>query len=104
MKGTTHQKMCNAVVEAIHAVSRVNGGVARQQQLDDFNATIRSGAVYGGITARGTGTQEQMAEAQHNKTLAMHFDQQFGGGWGGFVLVLASTSALHDSSSWTTST
>jgi hypothetical protein len=80
MTGTRHQKISNAVVGAIHAVSRVNGGVARQQQLDDFNATIRSGAVYGGITDRGTGNQEQIAEAQHNKTLAMHFDQQCGSG------------------------
>ena len=71
-QNTSENQQCrfirNAVVEAIHAVSRVNGGVARQQQLDDFNATIRSGAVYGGITARGPGSQEQIAEAQHNKT------------------------------------
>ena len=50
------------------AASRAHGGVARQQQLDDFNATIRSGAVYGGITARGKGNQEQISEAQDNKT------------------------------------
>ena len=71
-RNTTENQNCrfirNAVVEAIHAVSRVNGGIARQQQLDDFNTTIRSGSVYGGITARGTGNQEQIAEARQNKT------------------------------------
>jgi hypothetical protein len=69
---TTENLQCrfirHAVVEAIHAVSRVNGGVARQQQLGDFRATIRSGAVYGCITARGKGNQEQIEEAQDNKT------------------------------------
>jgi hypothetical protein len=31
------------VVEAIQAVSRVDGGAARQQQLDNINATILGG-------------------------------------------------------------
>jgi hypothetical protein len=33
--------MNNAVVGAIQFVSRVDSGVARQQQLDEFNATMR---------------------------------------------------------------
>jgi hypothetical protein len=46
---TTGNQQCilinNAVVGAIQAVSRVDGGVARQQQLDDVNATIKGGEV-----------------------------------------------------------
>jgi hypothetical protein len=44
---TTENQQCifinNAVVGAILVVSRVDGGVARQQQLDDVNATIKGG-------------------------------------------------------------
>jgi hypothetical protein len=35
----------NAAVGAIPVVSRVDGGVARQQQLGDFNATFQGGVV-----------------------------------------------------------
>ena len=35
----------NAAIGAIPAGSRVDGGVARQQQLGDFNATIQGGVV-----------------------------------------------------------
>ncbi len=35
----------NAVVGAIHVVSRVDGGVERQQQLNDANAIIPGGLV-----------------------------------------------------------
>jgi hypothetical protein len=51
----------------------VDGGVARQQQLDDFNMTLRSGDVQRGPFAEGTGNQMQMSEAQHNTTSAEHF-------------------------------
>jgi hypothetical protein len=36
----------NAVVGAIPVISRVDVGVARQQQLDDFDATSRT---FGGV-------------------------------------------------------
>jgi hypothetical protein len=49
--GMTQQKnqqrtfINNAVVGAIHVVSRVDGGVERQQQLNDANAIIPGGLV-----------------------------------------------------------
>ncbi len=80
----------------IHVVSRIDGGVARQQQLDDFNVTlrggdvqgglqnsrlnsrmiqieVRSGDVQGGLFAEGTENQKQMSEARHNRTSAVRF-------------------------------
>ena len=46
-RNTTGNQLCifinNTVVGAILFVSRVDGGVARQQQLHDVNATIRGG-------------------------------------------------------------
>ena len=59
--------------EEIPEVSRIDGGVARQQQLDDFNMTLRCGNVQGGPVAEGTGNQKQMSEAQHNRTSTEHF-------------------------------
>ena len=43
---------------AIQFVSRVDGGVARQQQLDDVNATTINGEMQGSLIAKGTGNQE----------------------------------------------
>jgi hypothetical protein len=54
----------------------VDGGVARQQQLDDFNMTLSGGNVQRGPFAEGTGNQKQMAEAQHNRTSAEHFQSR----------------------------
>ena len=49
MHNATENRQCifinNAVVGAILVVSRVDGGVARQQQLDDFNATLKGDAL-----------------------------------------------------------
>jgi hypothetical protein len=51
MRGTTKQEISNAlsstiaVVGAIPVASRVDGGVARQQQLHDVNVTITVGRV-----------------------------------------------------------
>ena len=66
-RNTTGNQQCifinNAVVGAILVVSRVDGGVARQQQLHDVNARVtmlRGGIVQGGIIAKETGNQEQM--------------------------------------------
>jgi hypothetical protein len=42
------------VVRKIHVVSRIDGGVARQQQLDDFNVTLRGGEVQRGPFVEGT--------------------------------------------------
>ncbi len=62
---TTKTRQCifinNAVVGAIPVASRVNNGIARQQQLDDFNMTKAGGLVQGAGTAEGTGNQEQMS-------------------------------------------
>jgi hypothetical protein len=46
-----------AGVGAILVVNGVNGGVARQQQLSDFNVTILGGAMQGSGIAEGTGDQ-----------------------------------------------
>ncbi len=60
---TTQKQQCtlisNAVVGAIPVVSRVDGGVARQQQLHDGNATIRGGIVKGGHIAKGTNRKSE---------------------------------------------
>ncbi len=44
-------------------VGCVDGGVARQQQLHDFNVTLRGGDVQRGPVAEGTGNEKQMSEA-----------------------------------------
>ena len=74
MRDTTQHKISNALfnksnagVRAVPGVSRVDGGVARQQQLDDFNVTILGGAMQGSGIAEGTGYQEQISEAQYNE-------------------------------------
>ena len=69
---TEHQQsifnqQCRGRVE-IPEVSRIDGGVARQQQLDDFNVTLRGGDVQRGPFAEGTGNQKQMSEAHYNTT------------------------------------
>ena len=66
----------SAGVGTIPGVSRVNGGVARQQQLGDFNVTILGGAMQGSGIAEGTGDQGQIAEAQYKEKSAMHVKQQ----------------------------
>ena len=49
MHNTAENQKCvfvnNAEVGVILYTSRVDGGVARQQQLDDFNMTTRGGVV-----------------------------------------------------------
>jgi hypothetical protein len=55
-------------VRKIQVVSRIDGGVARQQQPDDFNTTLRSGDVQRGPFAERTGNEKQTSEAQHNRT------------------------------------
>jgi hypothetical protein len=55
---TEHQQsifnqQCRGRAE-IPEVSCIDGGVARQQQLDDFNVTLRGGDVQRGLLAEGT--------------------------------------------------
>ncbi len=75
---TEHQQLsifnqqCRCRAE-IPKVSRIDGGVARQQQLHDFNVTLRGGDVQRGPFAEGKRNQKQMSEAQHNRTSAEHF-------------------------------
>ncbi len=64
--GTTQQTIVNAYssnsvgIGAEPAVSCVDGGVARQQQLDDGRVTSRDGVVQRVLVARGAGNQEQL--------------------------------------------
>jgi hypothetical protein len=48
-------------------VSRVDGGVARQQQLDDFNAIMNGSLVQGCGIATGKGNQDRKYQ-RHNST------------------------------------
>ena len=61
------------VNNSVFVLCCVDGGVARQQQLDDFSVTLRSGDVQRGPFAEGTGNEKKMSEAQHNRTSAEHF-------------------------------
>jgi len=59
---TTENQQCfvisNAGAESILVVSRVDGGVARQQQLRDFNVTTLGGEMqWGTIANRKSGSQ-----------------------------------------------
>jgi hypothetical protein len=65
--------MNNALVGAMPAGSRVDGCVARQQQLDDVDVTIRGGEMQRGLIAKGTGDQEQISEAQYNTKISNVF-------------------------------
>ena len=74
-----HGSCVRSAIVVFFALCCFDGGVARQQQLDDLNVTLRGGDVQGVPVAEGTGNQQQRSEAQHNTTSAVRFQSTMQG-------------------------